>query len=78
MSYKGFLGGVRVSRPSAANLRDPPPRGVFDSFPKQKMLTLKKTSLSYFGNISVKILLDHIKMDIFRIYMERAFEKFPR
>ena len=26
MSYKGFLGGVRVSRPSAANLRDPPLR----------------------------------------------------
>ena len=24
MSYKGFLGGVRVSRTSAANFRDPP------------------------------------------------------
>ena len=33
MSYKGFLGGVRVLRPSAANLRDPPPQDVFDSFP---------------------------------------------
>ena len=33
MSDKGFLRGVRVSRQKAANLRDPPSSGSFDSFP---------------------------------------------
>ena len=39
MSYKGFLGGVLVSQPSAANLRDPPPQGVFDSFPENLVVS---------------------------------------
>ena len=37
MSFKEILGGVRVFRPSAANLRDPPHLGVFDAFPKTIM-----------------------------------------
>ena len=36
------------------------------------------TSLQYFGHILVKILPNTNKMDIFRIYIERAVEKCPR
>ena len=42
------------------------------------MLTFKMTTMFYFGNISVKISPNNNKMDIFRIYTERAVEKCPR
>ena len=38
------------------------------------MLILKMTSMQYFGNILVKISPNNNKMDIFRIYMERAIK----
>ena len=41
------------------------------------MLTFEITSLSYFDNISLKILPYNNKMDIFRIYTKRAVEKCP-
>ena len=37
MSYKGFLGGVRVSRPSPANLRPPPLRVFLTASLNQKI-----------------------------------------
>ena len=36
------------------------------------------TSFLYFGNISVKILANNSKFDSFKIYIERAIEKYPR
>ena len=39
-----------------------------------KMLILKMTSLSYFGNISVQISLNVKKLDIFKIYTKRAVD----
>ena len=47
MSFKEFLGGVRVLWPSAANLRDPTPLGVFDIFPKkEEKINVKKLLLN--------------------------------
>ena len=42
MSFKEFLGGVRVLRPLAANLRDPPPLGGFLTPSLRKSIGLKK------------------------------------
>ena len=36
------------------------------------------TSLLYFGNISVEILSNNNKMNLFRIYTEKAVEKCPK
>ena len=45
---------------------------------KRKMLIFKRTSFYYFGNILVKISLNHNKLESFKIYIERTVEKCPR
>ena len=45
---------------------------------KQKILTFKMTSLYYFGNNLIQVSPINKKMDIFKIYTERAVEKCPR
>ena len=42
------------------------------------MLTFKMTSFKYFVNIVVNISPNNNKLDSFKIYTERAVEKFPR
>ena len=67
-TQKGLLKNVQdgISRPLGSR-----------EIQKTKVETVFWDTL-YFGNILVKILLNYIKMDIFTIYMERAFEKCPR
>ena len=45
---------------------------------KNKVTTFKITSLQYFGNFKVNISSNNDKMDILKIYKERAAEKCPR